>query len=175
MGGGGTVPVFGVIKAWGRTRRASRGFRAEKARILAVHLPFALQPEIRDPRPDDWGSVLPPGWHDVNQLARPQPFPEQASPDARHAADDHAEAWTAVIGDRLETGYGVRVFETRDALLACFPPDPEGLRRMSALHCPRCGGNPAPAWKVTTCAARQLVAGEPFIPVKSCILTCVRL
>jgi hypothetical protein len=128
------VPVFGAIKAWGRTRLATRGFRAEKARILAVHLPFTLLPE-RKMR--EAGGI---GWYDAfsSRSETPEFSPEEAQADAARI-----EAWIAVIGDRLELDYGVRVFETRDALLATFPPDPVRGSR----SCRYCGGD--------------LVAGHP--------------
>jgi hypothetical protein len=106
LGGPGTVPVFGVIKAWGRVRPAQYGFRAEKARILAVHLPFTLRPD-----------VYRPGWHGLRGPGRE---PSSLTP----AQAGHAEAWIATVGDRLAADYGAAVFETRNALLACYPPDP---------------------------------------------------
>jgi hypothetical protein len=116
----GVVPVFGVIRAWGRVRLAERGFRAAKAQILAVHLPFVL------------GAAPRPVWYNALETMAPV---RSLTP----AEADHAEAWIAVTGDRLEGDYGVRVFETRNALLACYPPDPEGVRRMAGTYCGYCG------------------------------------
>jgi hypothetical protein len=121
-----TVPVFGAIQAWGRARLATRGFRAEKARIMAVHLPFTLLPERASARI---------GWYDAfAPAAQPEFTLEEAQADA-----DRIEAWIAVIGDRLERDYGVAVFETRDLLLKKFPPDP--VRGSSPCrHCELPGG-----------------------------------
>jgi hypothetical protein len=139
-----TIPVFGAIQAWGRTRLAVRGFRAQKARILAVHLPFTLLPEA----PGTGG--LWPGWndgrpqlggHEVRTLrdGRRLLMPAGITQDGAQACADHAEAWIAVIGDRLACDYGVRAFETRDALLACFPPDPV-RGSQPCRHCELPGG-----------------------------------
>jgi hypothetical protein len=54
----------------------------------------------------------------------------QAELELAARAQDAAQAWLAVISDRLEQTYpGARVFEDRDAMLACFPPDPVYGRR----------------------------------------------
>jgi len=139
----GSVQVFGVIKAWGRFRRGPLGFRAQKARILAVHPSFTLLPYVDKSvvygpvRADD-PSVLPPGWHEVTDPGRARRghsvrtlangkkllLPDDVTDEQAAIADAHAEAWMATLGVRLEDDYGMRVFETRDALLAAFPPDP---------------------------------------------------
>ena len=119
----GTVPVFGVIKGFGRFRNGRKGFRVHKARILALHLAFTLMPYIDtlgrpfDPRlttrtMDDGRQVL---------------LPSSVSYAEAAVAMAHADAWVAVMGDRLEQDYpGVTICETRDRLLASFPPDPSG-------------------------------------------------
>jgi hypothetical protein len=142
----GALPVFGVIKGFGRTRTGAYGFRAAKARILAVHLPLVIgnkqhmlaelcrrereQPEpqyCRDPvtralraSPLFTGKVI-----SIGASYAPEPVPVPQFTEEEIAADKaKAEAWLAVIGDRLGQLYpGVRVFETRDALLRTFPPD----------------------------------------------------
>jgi hypothetical protein len=136
----GAVPVFGVVKGFGRTRVGPYGFRVAKARILAVHLPLVianrehLSAQARRElaqvsRPTLFtGRVISIGTSYVPQALggtgyEPEPVPE---PDPEEVAADKAkgEAWLAVIGDRIEQLYpGVRVFETRDALLKTFPPD----------------------------------------------------
>jgi hypothetical protein len=134
----GTLPVFGVIKGFGRTRTGAHGFRVAKARILAVHLPLVIgnrqhmldelarREAVR--RAMFTGRVINVGTDHVpgplgGALPAPEPVPEP--PPEEIAADEaRGEAWLAVIGDRIEQAYpGVRVFETRDALLKTFPPD----------------------------------------------------
>ena len=117
------LPVMGVIRGMGRTLIGDRGFRCARAEIVAVYLPFVIDPVL--PAADSWqragftGRVMylggPPG---TGQRKPP-------SQEEIRAAADAAEAWTAVIGDRIGQMYpGVRVFETLDAMLTCFPPDP---------------------------------------------------
>ena len=81
------------------------------------------------PDPDD----------DLAGLAREQPPPpelSEPSAEERQAARDAAEAWMAVIGDRLEQMYpGAKVFETRDLLEKSFPPDRSYLPDASPCTC----------------------------------------
>jgi hypothetical protein len=121
--GPGQLPVMGVIRGMGRTLIGERGFRCARAEIAAVYLPFVIDPVL--PPADSWqragfaGQVMYLGGPPV--VSRPDP----PDPAEIRAAADAAEAWTAVIGDRIEQMYpGVRVFETLDAMLRCFPPDP---------------------------------------------------
>ena len=119
----GTVPVFGVIKGFGRFRNGRKGFRVHKARILALHLAFTLMPYIYTlGRPFD-PQLIQRTMDDGRMILLPSSvtYAEAA------AAMAHADAWVAVMGDRLEQDYpGVTICETRDRLLASFPPDPSG-------------------------------------------------
>jgi hypothetical protein len=118
LGQGSRTPVAGVIKGWGRTRCGPLGFRCQKARILAVTLPF---PVVAEHLPAAGTAsvlrrLLPASdvYGDGESLAVPAEDP---------AAIAHAEAWTAVIGDRIGQMYpGVRVFESVNAMQAVFPP-----------------------------------------------------
>jgi hypothetical protein len=137
----GAVPVFGVIKGWGRFREGEHGFRVQKARILALHPKFTLEPYADAAPallPADYPGRLPPGWHEVQLHVRRRPgvrartlpdgrevlLPDSVTDAQIEAAFMNAEAWMAVFGDRLAVDYGVPVFQTRNALLAEFPPDP---------------------------------------------------
>lgn len=180
--GGSALPVCGVIEGYGAVLIGEKGFRAAKARIVALHLPFTIQP-VTEADDDPMGLGLPkrdqprtpsgysprtpsgqrnPWWNhpqfpgrvhtyapsgyddmddDLAGLARPQPVPDLSEPSAeeRQAARDAAEAWMAVIGDRLAQVYpDAKVFETRAAMEAEFPPDESyGPRPV----CPECGGH----------------------------------
>jgi hypothetical protein len=151
LGRQGCLPVFGVIKAWGRTRVGPHGFRAAKARILAVHLPLtignlehmAAEAEARaiaaEARAHYRGRYLPPftgrvvnigtdhvPWplRNDEQLRYGKPAPAPPTPEEIAAEKVKAEAWMAVIGDRIGQLYpGAEVCETRDHLLAKYPPD----------------------------------------------------
>ena len=167
--GGSALPVCGVIEGYGAVLIGEKGFRAAKARIVALHLPFTIQPAT-EADDDPLGLGLPPQdrpatrsgysprtpggqrnpWWNHPQfpgkvhncggkpdpdddlaalagLARdPAPVPDLPEPsaDERQAARDAAEAWMAVIGDRLARMYpDAKVFETRAAMEAEYPPD----------------------------------------------------
>lgn len=85
----------------------------------------------------------PPGYDDPDDdlagLYRPAPpVPELSEPsaDERQAARDAAEAWMAVIGDRLEQLYpGVRICETRALMEKLYPPDRSYLPERGACEC----------------------------------------
>jgi hypothetical protein len=140
MNGPGEIPVFGVIKGFGRTRLGWRGFRVEKARILALHLAFTLLPFV------DRGYGFDPQMT-VRTMddGRQMLIPSSVSYAEAQAALAHAEAWVAVIGDRLEQDYpGVVICETRDRLLTAFPPD-ETYANRAPRSCVWCG-DPAPEY-----------------------------
>ena len=140
VGSAGDVPVCGVIKGSGRTRRGPLGFRCAKARILAVTLPDPVVPVIGEQPGSEWRTAFP----DVREagdggrvVVAGKTGYDLDGPEIR-AALSHAAAWTAVIGDRIGQMYpGVRVFESVNAMRTVFPPDenysPPGFR------CPRCG------------------------------------
>jgi hypothetical protein len=146
LGRTGTLPVFGVIKGWGKTLTGPHGFRCAKARILAVHLPLVignkkhLEAEARRqheaairhyrgrPLPEFTGRVINIGtdhvpWPLTNVRPTPDPGPEP-TPEEIAADKAKGEAWMAVIGDRIGQLYpGVDVCETRAKLLTKYPPD----------------------------------------------------
>jgi hypothetical protein len=139
------LPVFGVIKGWGRTLFGDEGVRCEKARIVALHVPLVFSPAAE--REDPWtragftGNVLY-----MNGAPRYSP----REPDAGEQA--WFDAWSGVISDRLEQMYpGARLFETPQALMRVFPRDPaaDDLQRQrqqqqeeDCLYCNRIGEDP---------------------------------
>lgn len=105
--GRNSLPVLGVIEGTGRTLIGPRGFRSQKARIIALHLPFQIVPEVRRA-----------GWYDA--------FSEPEAVSVSEAELDRSAAWMAVIEDRLAQMYpDARIFSERKALIAAYPPDPE--------------------------------------------------
>lgn len=170
--GYGQLPVCGVVEGYGATVIGERGFRAAKARIVALHLPFTIQPS-GEPDDDPLGLGLPPRrpgspapggpwWnhpqfsgrvhhmsgHDPDtggyvdpssRAARPAPELDRTSAADRQSNRDLAEAWLAVIGDRLSVMYpSAKVFETRAAMEAEFPPDLSYVPDGSREQCPHC-------------------------------------
>ena len=116
----GELLVAGVIEGWGRTRIGERGFRCATARILALCLPFTITPEITAPGPstaDILRRHLP-----ASRVTGPGEPCSAPVPCTDRAALDWAQAWMAVIEDRLaETYPGVTVFSDQAAMLAKFP------------------------------------------------------
>lgn len=165
MGRSGTLPVVGVVKATGQVTLGPRGFRAQKAEIIALHLPFRIEPELppqRLARIPDYvqralpgssqvvthrrftGQVINYGTSYVPAPFRDPPPPEPPSEKDIQAARDKAEAWMAVIEDRLAVMYpGAEVCATLDLMKAKYPvkseyapPEEEQVHRVS---CPYCG------------------------------------
>lgn len=146
--GAGSLPVCGVVEGYGAVLIGEKGFRAAKARIVALHLPFTIMPADYVPHDPEreYGSHNPWWNHPkftgkVHHIGYPAPLGSQVPPQpppvpeldaasaeeragAAQARADAAEAWMAVIGDRLATLYpDAQVFETRQAMEKTFPPD----------------------------------------------------
>lgn len=168
MGAASSLPVVGVVRASGQVIMGPRGFRAQKAEIVALHLPFRIQPDL----PGTWQPARPfspsrparrftgrvinfPGAPPLpyslgGQLPRepgPLPEPEPPTQEEIRAAADAAEAWEAVIADRLAVTYpGAEVCATLGLMMAKYPvrseytpPEPQVLDMASHLPCPYCG------------------------------------
>jgi hypothetical protein len=170
LGRAGELPVIGVVKASGQVILGPRGFRAQKAEIIALHLPFRIEPDIPRHRPQDedmvtralrgqpgrtparpWmqhprftGRVISfPGAPPVPAPLASPPEPEPPADEEIKAAKDTAEAWMAVIEDRLAVTYpGAEVCATLDLMKAKYPvtseyepPEPREVTR----PCPYCG------------------------------------
>jgi hypothetical protein len=130
----GAVPVFGVVETAGPETDViigDDGCRMSHARIAALHLPLTLQEKrsvARHRRRPFNGTVINIGTDrtPVPLRTQPEPEPEPVLTPAQAAElKTRAEAWMAIMGDRLEQMYpGTRIFEDRDTLLAFYPPDP---------------------------------------------------
>jgi len=92
------LPVLGVIAGFGRVILGERGFRSQKARLIALAPAFTIQAEV--------SAAWAEGQNEAQQAIQVR-------------AQAHADAWMAVIQDRLQTMYPeCRVFATTAGLLA---------------------------------------------------------
>ena len=137
LGHARSLPVFGVIKGFGKTLTGPHGFRCAKARILAVHLPLIignaehLQAErqrllagTEHNNPKFTGRVISIGTDYVPWQLQARDMPDPPSEAEIAAEKVKGEAWMAVIGDRIrQMCPGTEVCETREHLLAKYPPD----------------------------------------------------
>lgn len=182
LGAANSLPVVGVVRASGQVIMGPRGFRAQKAEIVALHLPFRIEPDLPAFRPEDpvdrmlrglsgrtparprravpkfTGRVISfPGAPPVPpSLGGPQPapLPPQPAPavppepeppgeEEVRAARDRAEAWEAVIADRLQQMYpGAEVCATLDLMKAKYPVTSEYVppeEQVRSIVCPHCG------------------------------------
>lgn len=165
MGVAQSLPVVGVVKASGQVIMGPRGFRAQKAEIVALHLPFRIEPDLpgvlvaatrpvspRVPPHRFTGQVISfPGAPPLPpSLGGPQPAPPPPAPapvppsgEEIQAAKDLAEAWMAVIADRLAVTYpGAEVCATLDLMKAKYPVRSEYTPpedRVQYILCPYCG------------------------------------
>jgi hypothetical protein len=105
--GSGGLPVLGVIEGHGRVLLGERGFRSQRAKITALAPAFTVQAEARlgsrwDPRGDEYTEQPETGQQEVQQRAQ-----------------QHADAWMAVIQDRLSRMYpSAQVYATAAGMLA---------------------------------------------------------
>jgi len=154
LGRDGALPVVGVIEGSGQVLTGPLGFRAQKAEIVALHLPLVIEPDLPRtdgndamfgrplsaplspwrPAPRFTGRVIsfpgappvPPSLGGAPRYVPPPPEPPEPSAEEIRAAQDAAQAWMAVIGDRLEQMYpGAEVCETLPLMLAKYPPSPQ--------------------------------------------------
>jgi hypothetical protein len=114
------LPVLGVIEGYGRVLLGPRGFRSQKARITALAPAFVIQSEVTPPQERFWR-------YDEQSGAR---MPEFEAEEVQRRAQQHADAWMAVIQDRLGQLYpGARVFATARGLLASVKTEGRPERR----------------------------------------------
>lgn len=169
MGRRGYLPVVGVIRGSGDVLMGPLGFRAAKAEIVALFLPFHLDLKMPLPPPPlpDYQRRALPGSSQVMTHRRftgrviniggsyvPAPFrsePPPAAPPPPSAeeiaeAQERAEAWMAVIADRLQLMYpGAEVCHDLGYMLKEYPVTDEyaaqaGQQQEPATEtpCPRC-------------------------------------
>jgi hypothetical protein len=108
--------VLGVIQGYGRVLLGPRGFRSQKARIIALAPAFTIQAEVSLKSRPSWD--MP---HSPADYFEPDGSPEQLLEyeQVHREAQQHADAWMAVIQDRLGQMYpSAKVFATAGGLLA---------------------------------------------------------
>jgi hypothetical protein len=112
------LPVLGVIQGYGRTLIGERGFRSQKARIIALAPAFTIQAEVSLKSQSSWDAPHSPADHfEPDGLRSPEQLLEYEQ--VHREAQQHADAWLAVIQDRLGQMYpSARVFATAGGLLA---------------------------------------------------------
>jgi hypothetical protein len=125
--GSGGLPVLGVIQGYGRVLLGELGFRCQRAKIIALAPSFSVQTEITPQwRSPSWpsGSVLPGVGELFVEMYKSEEEQEKEQKEVRERAQRHADAWMAMIQDRLAAMYpGVQVFATAAGLLASVPTE----------------------------------------------------
>jgi hypothetical protein len=109
------LPVLGVIEGYGRVLLGEKGFRSQKAKIIALAPAFSVQAEVTPRFP---GRTYQQTYDPYLDFAREHKSEEEEA-QVKERAQQHADAWMAVIQDRLGQLYpGARVFATAAGLLA---------------------------------------------------------
>lgn len=125
--GSGGLPVLGLIQGYGRVLLGERGFRSQRAQIVALAPAFSVQAEVTPPWQQPGRSTNPYTYKNSNdpylQFSEEHKREEETE-EIRQRAQRHADAWMAVITDRLGEMYpSARVFATAAGLLASVPPE----------------------------------------------------
>lgn len=116
FGSGTGIPVIGIIDGYGRVLIGEKGFRSQRAKITALAPAFSILAEVAPAAP-----------YQQSPLVAGDPylaFAEQQKRDEERAeiqrrAQQHADAWMAMIQDRLTELYpGARVYATASGMLA---------------------------------------------------------
>lgn len=110
----GEKPVVGIVEGYGKTIPGKRGFRCQKARIVALHCAYEYVREIpsEERKPPPPGSQ--PGWQSVFSTEYEHGTPAAV---ARLAQDE----------EQLAENYpGARVYATLDAMMKSHPPSRGG-------------------------------------------------
>jgi hypothetical protein len=137
--GSSFLPVAGVVRGSGQVLMGPRGFRAQKAKIVGLYLPFQLGTRVTSQgdyrRTRFTGRVINVGTDYVPAPFRSYPPPTEAE---TAEAADRAEAWMGEIQDRLMMMYpDAEVFATLDLMTAKFPQKSEYVPPSRA--CEFCG------------------------------------
>lgn len=104
------LPVWGVIEGTGRVLLGEKGFRCQRARIIALTLGFTIEPRVYGVPGARYGSFQ------VTDAVQPE------APAELEQARQRADAWMAVLMDGLGVTYPeARVFATVKGMLASFP------------------------------------------------------
>jgi hypothetical protein len=111
--------VLGVIEGYGRVLLGEKGFRSQKARITALAPAFSVQAEVTRPGNFNRGYDFYDYDFYNDRLVSTDPEDRAEYEEVARKAQQHADAWMAVIQDRLGLLYpDARVFATTTGLLA---------------------------------------------------------
>jgi hypothetical protein len=121
LASGRGLPVLGVVQGFGRVLLGERGFRSQKARIIALAPAFTIQAELALQSRMGWDEPHSPVDYfesgGTAGLLTPERLAEQEA--IQREAQQHSDAWMAVIQDRLGQMYpSAKVFATAGGLLA---------------------------------------------------------
>ncbi len=120
----GSWTILGMIEGHGRVLLGTRGFRSQRARIVALAPAFTIQAQLpqRLYAPLYFAGIATAALEDGRER-RQQGEEENEQALREHVqqrAQQHADAWMAVIMDRLGQLYpGAAVYATVGGLLAC--------------------------------------------------------
>jgi hypothetical protein len=124
------LPICGIIEGSGRVLIGEKGFRSQKARIIALALPFTIsvvdytQQPSRDDlyaalRPRDEISLAPPSYQDYSADLEKAETERRKHEKELAEAQQHADAWMAVVQDRMQQMYpDAQLFATVRGMLA---------------------------------------------------------
>jgi hypothetical protein len=112
------LPITGLIEGTGRTLVGERGFRCQRARIVALAPAFSVQTDS----PPDYGDVYRrhlPRSRVVTGSGQAHPG-RNATEREIYEAQQRADAWMGIIQDRLQLMYpDSKVYATLRGMLAC--------------------------------------------------------
>lgn len=114
------LPVIGIVEGFGRTLLGSRGFRCQRAKIIALAPAFSVQADITPRDQNRWNDpyAYRTGGDPYKEVAV-----EYSKEEVEQRAQQHADAWMAMIQDRLNQSYpDAAVFATVRGMLASMPP-----------------------------------------------------
>lgn len=120
---GSGLPVLGAVEGYGRVLLGEKGFRSQKAKIVALALAFSIRAELSWPVPPDLPEVLSDHPHLRSDPYLAYAAERRTAEETQVKAQRHADAWLAVIQDRLGQLYpGAQVYATVGGLLASVQP-----------------------------------------------------
>jgi hypothetical protein len=113
------VPITGVIEGSGRVLIGERGFRSQRARIVALAPAFSVQAYPPEDYGRSWSQNMPRSNVITDSGANDSYDQQLKAEQEQRDAQLRAEAWMGVIQDRLGVMYpGTKVYATLRGMLA---------------------------------------------------------
>jgi hypothetical protein len=119
------APVLGVIRGTGRVLIGTKGFRAQRAEIIALAPAFVIQANTGSERVAPFSFPRDQYSFSRDPYSYRRPYQQNAEELAREAElrEERAAAWMALVMDDIGQMYpGARVFATVRGMLASVPP-----------------------------------------------------